>query len=359
MTYCADISSVDAKNNIDRGDSQHLDRLVVQRGGGSHWDGGPHPALTQSHNTGGVGMSDQELFSQGGAYLVPGVHCADTVGTLCADTHPGAYSGQDAYTGRLVVQPATAHTLRGEGHDASEDGTGRGTPLVCVLRESGQGYYVEDDVAGTVDANMGQSGSGKTRAAIVYENHGQDSRITECRDVAPTVHSKFGTGGNNVPPVLGFDTAQITSPGNYNNPKPGDPIPPLNTVAQMHVATTYFEPRCVRTTGGQPQEELAHCLRADTNTGDGQPCVAVNSTVRRLLPVETERLQNMPDGHTAITYRGKPAADGNRYKAIGNSMAVSCVEFILHNLTRQLASNPCGFEPTSGTCEMDAGTHHP
>lgn len=47
---------------------------------------------------------------------------------MCADTHPGAYTGQDAYTGRLI-----AHSLRGEGFDASEDGTGRGTPLVPVL----------------------------------------------------------------------------------------------------------------------------------------------------------------------------------------------------------------------------------
>jgi len=36
----------------------------------------------------------------------------------------------------------------------------------------------------------------------------------------------------------------------------------------------------------------------------------------------------MPDGHTAVTYRGKPAADGPRYKAIGNSMAVNVMAWI-------------------------------
>lgn len=90
----------------------------------------------------------------------------DTVGALCADTHPGAYSGQDAYTGRIipslasasswqsgadmrgmvprptaqlqrcqieaVMVPDVAHTLRGEGFDAGEDGTGRGTPIIPV-----------------------------------------------------------------------------------------------------------------------------------------------------------------------------------------------------------------------------------
>ncbi|HOH51951.1 MAG TPA: DNA cytosine methyltransferase, partial [Candidatus Hydrogenedentes bacterium] len=179
-------------------------------------------------------------------------------------------------------------------------------------------------------------------------------------------------------PIVCFDTAQITSPGNYSVPKPGDPAPPLNTAAQHHVAfgfngdqsekthsmgereeqaptlradgpahaamvhwqqgggevdgATYFEPRFTRTSGGQPQEELAHCLRSDTNTGDGQPCVHVHSTVRRLTPRECERLQGFPDDHTAVQHRNKPACDGPRYKALGNSMAVPCVEFILRNL---------------------------
>jgi DNA (cytosine-5)-methyltransferase 1 len=55
--------------------------------------------------------------------------------------------------------------------------------------------------------------------------------------------------------------------------------------------------------------------------------------VRRLTPTECERLQGFPDGHTAVLYRGKPAADGPRYKAIGNSWAVACVEWIAERLT--------------------------
>jgi DNA (cytosine-5)-methyltransferase 1 len=50
--------------------------------------------------------------------------------------------------------------------------------------------------------------------------------------------------------------------------------------------------------------------------------------VRRLTPTECERLQGMPDGHTLVTYRGKPASDGPRYKAIGNSMAVPVMRWI-------------------------------
>ena len=50
--------------------------------------------------------------------------------------------------------------------------------------------------------------------------------------------------------------------------------------------------------------------------------------VRRLTPIECERLQGFPDGHTDVPYRGKHASDGPRYKAIGNSMAVPCMACI-------------------------------
>ncbi|MCA3377554.1 MAG: DNA cytosine methyltransferase [Roseomonas sp.] len=56
--------------------------------------------------------------------------------------------------------------------------------------------------------------------------------------------------------------------------------------------------------------------------------LAVNSAVRRLTPRECERLQGFPDDYTLIPYRGKPAADGPRYKALGNSMAVPVMRWI-------------------------------
>jgi DNA (cytosine-5)-methyltransferase 1 len=126
-----------------------------------------------------------------------------------------------------------------------------------------------------------------------------------------------------------------------------------------------FERRFVRTTGGQPQQGVNGCLRADTNTGGGAPCVAFAFTteqtpkfnadcaltltkqsptgggqiqslmtamqVRRLTPVECERLQGFPDNFTRIPWRGKAAEDcpdGPRYKALGNSMSVNVMEWI-------------------------------
>nr|WHE44024.1 hypothetical protein LOCMHKOF_00141 [Providencia stuartii] len=58
--------------------------------------------------------------------------------------------------------------------------------------------------------------------------------------------------------------------------------------------------------------------------------------VRRLMPTECERLQGMPDDYTLIPYRGKPAADAPRYKAIGNSMAVPCMAWLGQRLVQCL-----------------------
>ena len=81
-------------------------------------------------------------------------------------------------------------------------------------------------------------------------------------------------------------------------------------------------------------EELAYAVRA----GRAQSVATLG--VRRLMPVECERLQGLPDGYTAIPYRGKPAADGPRYKAIGNSMAVTVVQWILTRLERVHHQSP-------------------
>lgn len=51
-------------------------------------------------------------------------------------------------------------------------------------------------------------------------------------------------------------------------------------------------------------------------------------SVRRLTPTECERLQGFPDGYTAIPRKGKTAADGPRYKALGNSMAVNVIRWL-------------------------------
>jgi site-specific DNA-cytosine methylase len=62
--------------------------------------------------------------------------------------------------------------------------------------------------------------------------------------------------------------------------------------------------------------------------GNSMPDVASAKDVRRLTPRECERLQGFPDDYTLVTYRNKPAADGPRYRALGNSMAVPVMRWI-------------------------------
>lgn len=73
--------------------------------------------------------------------------------------------------------------------------------------------------------------------------------------------------------------------------------------------------------------EAANALRASQGGGD-KPHVLTDTAVRRLTPVECERLQGFPDGYTDIRQRGKATPDGPRYKAIGNSMAVNVMQWI-------------------------------
>jgi DNA (cytosine-5)-methyltransferase 1 len=79
--------------------------------------------------------------------------------------------------------------------------------------------------------------------------------------------------------------------------------------------------------------DTAGCLRASSGGGD-KPHVLVNGRVRRLTPTECEKLQGFEPGYTNVLYRNKPAADGPRYKALGNSKAVPVVNWIFKRIAR-------------------------
>lgn len=83
--------------------------------------------------------------------------------------------------------------------------------------------------------------------------------------------------------------------------------------------------------------DRVNCLNSRMGTGGNQVPVlhydiSADKTVRKLTPLECERLQGLPDGWTAIMYKGKPASDSKRYKAIGNGMAQPCADFILSSI---------------------------
>ena len=93
-------------------------------------------------------------------------------------------------------------------------------------------------------------------------------------------------------------------------------------------------------TYNQTTSDVAHSLRNTNGTfGDALPAVMQSMAVRRLTPVECERLQGFPDEYTRIPWKRKPAnecPDGPRYKALGNSMAVPCMMWIGRQIQKAL-----------------------
>ncbi|MBM2884052.1 DNA cytosine methyltransferase [Chromobacterium phragmitis] len=195
------------------------------------------------------------------------------------------------------------HTLKAEGFDASEDGTGRGQPIVPVLAFSCKDYGADaGDLSPTLRA-MGHSGS--------HANAGGQVAVAY-----PLLEVGKRTGASTSDPRAGM--------GIGDN---GDPMFTLQASAQHGVALTV----ALRGRDGGATAELgddvAGCLRASSGGGD-KPHVLAQMRVRRLMPIECERLQGFQDGYTDVPFRGKPAADGPRYKAIGNSKAVPCVAWL-------------------------------
>lgn len=94
---------------------------------------------------------------------------------------------------------------------------------------------------------------------------------------------------------------------------------------------TLFQPVCMMGDHGKAAVDVDVAGTLTAYDAKGAPSVADGYTVRRLTPRECERLQGMPDDHTLVPYRGKPAEecpDTPRYKAIGNSMAVNVMRWI-------------------------------
>lgn len=108
----------------------------------------------------------------------------------------------------------------------------------------------------------------------------------------------------------------------------GNPGDPAFTVSERGQAIALaFD---MRGRDGGAQFEGPHDtanVRASSG-GSSRSYVSDQLAVRRLTPTECERLQGFPDGYTQVPYRGKAAADGPRYKALGNSMAVNVMRWI-------------------------------
>ena len=189
----------------------------------------------------------------------------NTTGPIDVATACNAHGG----SGRMDFDTETfvAHTLRGHGFDASEDGTGRGTPIIPL--------------------------------AFSSKDHAADAGET-----VPTLRA------------MPHDMSHANGGG--------------------QVAVCVQEGQT-----GVREYATAGTVRSDApGTQPGGSLIRQRMAVRRLVPRECERLQGMPDDYTLIPYRGKPAADGPRYRAIGNSMAVPVMRWIGRRI--QMVDSICG-----------------
>ena len=158
---------------------------------------------------------------------------------------------------------------------------------------------VEAEVVGVFDMGARKTGAG-----------------TDTSGVSPTVLAQHGTDPHAV--CIGFNGgSEITDDGG---------------------GAVSFEPGLAKREGEGHRfsDEVVSTLRADM--GDNRPAVAtVDYIVRRLTPLECERLQGLPDGYTLIPHRGKPASecpDTPRYKALGNGWAVNCARWICQRIQK-------------------------
>ena len=143
--------------------------------------------------------------------------------------------------------------------------------------------------ADTLQTTSGDWGRTDSINYVAYEYHPADSRVREMGDNCQTVTARWGTGGGNVPIV--YESHPIDS-----------------RVKQLDQVSSTVTVKWAKGTADTP--------------------LCVQNSVRRLTPVEAERLQGFPDGHTDIGWKGKKTPDSHRYKAMGNSMAVPVMRWI-------------------------------
>ena len=118
------------------------------------------------------------------------------------------------------------------------------------------------------------------------------------------------------------------------NPGQGGRADAVNVVAPAPDAEA-FQTRIARCGRGKP-EPISPALNGSEAgaTSDMRPCIRQAMQVRRLTPQECEALQGFPIDYTDVQYRKKPAADGPRYRALGNSMAVPCMWWLGHRIDK-------------------------
>lgn len=234
----------------------------------------------------------------------------------------GFSAGAGAKAGGIGFSETIAPTLKGSA-------SGNCMPSVLCLNDQGGSIMdCTEDITGTLRAQE------HGHQPLVYENHGIDARYTGPHSVAPTLSARAGTGGNNLPLVEQETPEVFCITGNAIDRKPlngGNGIGYQEDIAYTLTATDHhavysrqrvdvFQDNDVASTESARQHKDATDLVCQQSEG---PLL-----IRRLTPLECERLQGFPDGWTALP----GASDSARYKALGNSVAIPCVEYIMRRI---------------------------
>lgn len=244
-----------------------------------------------------MGLEDQHALG-GAGYFVP-----DVVGAITAKG-PGTYGAPEIDAGQIIC---AAHGQHNAAIDVDL------SPTLSCLHEApyiAHAQEVADPIVCKEGATWTHEGENNFRTRNVIAI--QERAICENPDAGPdgagfrTDDQAYTLEARTVPQAIAF------------SPLASGAHPPA-----VAFKTSHF----TRGKDGAPAETMS-ALSADADKGDQDPVIFAASAVRRLTPRECERLQGFPDDYTLVPYRGKPAADGPRYKALGNSMAVPVMAFI-------------------------------
>ena len=231
-------------------------------------------------------------------------------------------AGASATAGTIGYAEEVAPTLKGSP-------SGNCMPSVmCLHDQGGQRMDVCENMTDTLRT------SEKGHQPLVYENHGVDARIRESSEISPTVTARFGTGGGNTPLVQEPNEVYCIV-GNVIDRQPengGNGCGYQQDLAYTHTAldrhAVYARQRVdefkndnIASTQSARQAKDATDLVVESDRQYAQ-------LIRRLTPWECELLQGFPLDWTDIP----SASDSARYRALGNSIPVPCVEFIMKSL---------------------------
>ena len=231
-------------------------------------------------------------------------------------------AGASATAGTIGYAEEVAPTLKGSP-------SGNCMPSVmCLHEQGGQRMDVCENMTGTLRA------SEKGHQPLVYENHGVDARIRESSEISPTVTARFGTGGGNTPLVQEPNEVYCIV-GNIIDRQPengGNGCGYQENLAYTITTCDRYAVFARQRVDEFKEDDIASTQSArqakDATDLVVEPDRQYAQLIRRLTPWECELLQGFPLGWTDIP----SASDSARYRALGNSVPVPCVEFIMKSL---------------------------